>query len=371
MSHRGRIGVVLARTGRLTLLGDPVEYVVGRFRELLPSVDLVTADSQSTVEGARAATTALIERERVQLVVCLGGTSVLPTVAETCELLRTPCVSTALPWQVYRYGRDRTFDWTYHFCWGLDDIARTFADLWRHAGESVGLLWNDGPQGRALRDPRFGFLPVRTHTLVDPGAYRESESDFAHQVEALRLADVDVVSSAATTGDLVRFCERAEREGLRPNLITCSRWLAYPFGMDHPALNGVATVVAWTPRHRYVSSVDGVTAARLGEDYQRDTGRQWLPLLGLAHALLEVAVHALRAARSPERAAVAEALAKTTVDTIAGRLDWTSGPVPAVARVPLAGGQWRMRERPELRVVANDQVPAAVCDGDLVVGVRS
>ncbi|GAA3987788.1 ABC transporter substrate-binding protein [Allokutzneria multivorans] len=366
MSHRGRIGVVLARTGRLTLLGDPLDHVVHRFRARFPSLDFVTADSRSTVEGARAATRRLIEREGVRLVVCLGGTSVLPAITETCERLRTPCVSTALPWQVYRYGRDRDFDWTFHFCWGLDDIAATFADLWRHAGDSVGLLWNDGPQGRALRDPSFGFLPVKSHAVVDAGAYRESESDFAVQVEALLRSDVDVVSSAATTGDLVRFLERAGREGLRPNLVTCSRWLAYPFDMDNPALDRVATVVAWAPGHRYVSSVDGISPVELAADYKRQTGRPWLPLLGLAHALLEVAVHAVT--EGEDRAAVADVLAKSTVDTIAGRLDWTSGPVPCVATLPLAAGQW---QDGVLRLVDNDKVPAAVCDGDLLVGVRN
>ncbi len=29
------------------------------------------------------------------------------------------------------------------------------------------------------------------------------------------------------------------------------------------------------------------------------------------------------------------------VSTIVGDLDWTSGPVPNVAKTPLAGGQWR------------------------------
>ncbi|SDM63761.1 ABC transporter substrate-binding protein [Allokutzneria albata] len=366
MSHRGRIGVVLARTGRLTLLGDPLDYVVHRFRGLFPALEFVTADSRSTVEGARAATRRLVETDGVRVVVCLGGTSVLPAITETCELLRTPCVSTALPWQVYRYGRDRDFDWTYHFCWGLDDIAATFADLWCRAGNSVGLLWNDGPQGRALRDPDFGFLPVRSHAVVDAGAYRESESDFAQQVDVLRWSDVDIVTSAATTGDLVRFLARAREAGLRPNLVTCSRWLAYPFGMDDPALDRVATVVAWAPQHRYTSSVDGTSAVRLGEDYLRETGRPWLPLLGLAHALLEVAVHAVTTGE--DRDAVADVLAKTTVDTIAGRLDWTSGPVPCVATLPLAAGQWQNRV---LRVVDNEKVPAAVRDGDLVLGVRN
>jgi len=35
------------------------------------------------------------------------------------------------------------------------------------------------------------------------------------------------------------------------------------------------------------------------------------------------------------------ALAKLKINTVVGTVDWTSGPVPNVAKTPLTGGQWR------------------------------
>ncbi|MEJ2855495.1 MULTISPECIES: ABC transporter substrate-binding protein [unclassified Saccharothrix] len=367
-----RIGIVLGRTGRLAPLGEPLAYVVERFRALDPhvgarAVELVTADHGSTAAGARSAVCRLA-RQQAAIVICLGGTTVLPVIARAAVELGLPCVSTALPWQVYRAAVQHG-GWAYHFCWGLDDIARTFTDLWSRVPgtDPVGLLWNDGPQGTALRTRDMGFLPTasRARRLVDPGGYREPVDDLTQAVRGFGDAGVRMVSSAATTADLVRFREQSGALGLR--LVTCSRWLAYPFGVDHPALDRVATVVAWSPRHRRASGVDGTTAARLAADYQRHTGRAWLPLLGLAHALLEVAVHALRTAADPlDRSAVGQALCDTAVDTIAGRLDWSRGPAPGIATLALAGGQWHNAGgRPRLRIVATDRVAAVDLDGEL------
>jgi branched-chain amino acid transport system substrate-binding protein len=57
--------------------------------------------------------------------------------------------------------------------------------------------------------------------------------------------------------------------------------------------------------------------------------------------LFEVAVAVLNKAGSTDKAKVAEALKTLTASTIVGGLDWTKGPVPNVAKTPLAGGQWR------------------------------
>ncbi|MCK2239540.1 MULTISPECIES: ABC transporter substrate-binding protein [unclassified Crossiella] len=375
MTEPLRIGVALPRTGRLTPLGDPLHYVAQHFRALRLTahgrpIEFRTADHQSTVDGARTAVCELA-RDGARLVVALGGTTVLPALAAATAELGLTFLSTALPWQVHRASCPPT---AFHFCWGLDDIARTFADLWSRipGADPVGLLWNNGPQGAALRDPGMGFLPaaLRDRALVDPGGYPEPAAEHRVAISAFRVAGVRLVSSAATTADLARFSAAAG--SLRLRLITCSRWLAYPFGLGDPALDRVATVVAWSPRHRCVSSVDGRAAAELAVAYQRDTGRSWLPPLGLAHALLEVATHALTTAADPADArSIAEALSHTDIGTITGRLDWTAGPVPTVAALPLAGGQWRHADgRPELRIVAAERVAAVTADGDLVEALR-
>lgn len=368
-----KIGVVLGRTGRLAPLAAPVEFVGARFGRR-PGVQVVLADSRSTAAGARAATEALARRDRVHLILSLGGTATLPAVAGTCEQLGVPCVSTVLPWQVYlRQHPAPAPGWAFHFGWGLDDIAAVFAELWHLAAGAcvAGCLWNDGVPGTALRDPACGFVPAATapgHQLLDLGAYAEPATDLGPHVAALRAGRADVVTSAATAGDLALFLRHAAGQGLIPRLVTCSRWLSYPFDVNRYGLDRVATAVSWTPRHQHCSSVDGTTAAELAEAYQQATGRPWLPPLGLAHALFEVALGALATAGDPtDGPAVAAALRTMRLPTMAGVLDWTAGPAPAVATIPLAGGQWRTGNPPRLVVVTSTRVPALAPDGELVL----
>ncbi|MEU2562102.1 ABC transporter substrate-binding protein [Streptomyces longispororuber] len=389
-----RVGVVAPLTGRLAPLGAPLSYVLralaprlGRVRNGARSyaVRVAVRDGRSDPQAARRAVRDLAEGERAHLVLTMAGTQVLPAVTAACEELGVPCVSTTFPWQAYLHtrgasARDR-FRWTYHFAWGLDDIAAVFADLWEQLGgpRTVGCLWNDGLQGQLLRDERHGFVPVaseRGHTLVDPGGYREGTDPFDAHVAALRARGAELVTSAATATDLARFHRRAREGGPPPRLITCSRWLTYPHTHTtraedvHAELGDarVATLVYWSPDHPYRSGLDGTTCAELARGYQQATGSPWLQPLGLAHALVEVAHHALTTAADPtDRAALAQALAGARVATVAGTLDWTAGPSPAIARLPLVGGQWHPGPRgPRLAVVTNTGSPAVPLTGSLV-----
>ncbi|MEV6807631.1 hypothetical protein [Streptomyces sp. NPDC051132] len=129
----------------------------------------------------------------------------------------------------------------------------------------------------------------------------------------------------------------------------------------------MGTLVYWIPGHPCRSSLDGTTAAEPARAYQEDTGDPWLQPLGLAHALLETARHALATAADPaDRAAVADALARTRLDTVAGRLDFTAGPTPNIALLPLVGGQWQPGpDGPRLTVVDNTAHPAVPLTGEL------
>ncbi|MEE1940011.1 ABC transporter substrate-binding protein [Streptomyces sp. TRM 70361] len=238
------------------------------------------------------------------------------------------------------------------------------------------VLWNDGPQGSWSRHGEPGFAPAARalgHHLVGPAGYTEPATGLSGRIEAFAAAGADIVTSAATARDLALFRALAAEHGSTPRLITCSRWLVYPPSVtgdgDRPAQANTATLVYWTPAHPCRLSLDGMTTAELAGAYEQATGRRWLQPLGLAYALFEVAVHALRTAADPaDPAAVAEVVGRTRLETIAGPLDWTAGPVPNVATVRLAGGQWQpgTRHDHELAVVTNRHVEGLPVTADLL-----
>jgi branched-chain amino acid transport system substrate-binding protein len=111
-----------------------------------------------------------------------------------------------------------------------------------------------------------------------------------------------------------------------------------------------------------------MSSAELAHAYEAATGRQWLQLLGLAYALFEVAVHALATADDPhDRQAIVDTIAHARLETMAGPLDWAKGPVPNVATVRLAGGQWKpgARDPHELQIVTDSGCADLPLDNDL------
>ncbi len=379
------IGVVAHQTGRLSALGAPLCFAAEAYRRSAGGSRFAVSirDSASTPDGAREAVARLVGRDGAALVITLGGTHTVPAVARAARRLGVPCLSTTLPWQVYRaaIGTGKSIHTSdtigagggYHACWGLDDIATAFAAAWARVpgADAVGCLWNSGPQGVALRAADSGFADAARAAglrLVDPGGYAEDTAQFHREVR--ELAGVRIVTSAATARDLRTFCDRAKADGLGLDLITCSRWLSYPIGAHESGVDGVVTPVYWSPRHPYRSSLaDRLTCAELAEAYERATGRGWLQPLGMAYALFEVAHQTLGAARGP--ASIAAELDRTRLATIAGILDWTSGPVQGVARVRLAAGQWQRHDLgTALTVVAADAVPEVPVDAQLRLADR-
>ncbi|MFE0452414.1 ABC transporter substrate-binding protein [Streptomyces sp. NPDC058914] len=387
------IGVVAPLTGRLAPLGKPLTYVLKALAPQLEhirngnrryDVSVAIRDSRSDPAAARQAVHDLVTTEQAHLVLTMAGTQVPPAVADACEELRVPCLSTTFPWQAYVHSRGdglrHCFRWTYHFAWGLDDIATVFAHMWEQIDvtHAVGCLWNDDLQGSLLRHEEYGFAPVtsaRGHFLVDLGPYREPATDFRTHIGRMREHSAGMVTNAATAADLALFHYQARQAGLRPRLITCSRWLTDPH-THTPTVPGihteladarVATLVYWSPDHPYRSSLDGTTCADLAHAYQRDTGESWLQPLGLAHALVETAHHTLSTADDPaDHAAIAQALAGTTLPTIAGTLDWKRGPTPNIALLRLAGGQWHPGPKgPSLAIVTNADAPDIPVTGEL------
>lgn len=377
------IGAVVPQTGRLAALGAPLSFVIdmlasrrSQLRNGGRSYQLrfATRDSRSDPVHARRAVRDLVEHDQADVVITMAGTKVLPAVADTCEDLGVPCISTTFPWQAYMYSRAddlrHEFAWTFHFAWGLDDIANVFADIWERLGgtQRVGCLWNDDLQGQLLRHPHHGFVPAAAAraTLIDPGGYREPATDFRSHIAHLRRNDVDVITSAATAADLTLFHRQAHQAGLLPRLITCSRWLTYPH-TDELSAARVATLAYWTPTHPHRSSLDGTTTTELANAYQDGTGKPWSQPLGLAYALVEVAHHALcTASDATDHRAVAEAIAQTQLATIAGTLDWSRGPTPNIALIPLVGAQWLPTpEGHQLAVVTNTAMPNVPVTADV------
>jgi branched-chain amino acid transport system substrate-binding protein len=358
-----KIGYVSPQTGALAPFGEADTYVINQMTTYFKDhplkiggttyqVQVILKDAASDSKRAGEVAADLINNSGVDLILASSTPDIVNPVADQCEANAVPCITTVAPWQPYYFGRggtpDKPFKWTYHFFWGLEDVEAVYLDMWNQVptNKKAGALWPNDPDGKAWGDKKTGFGPVVAkggYTIIDPGFYPTGTQDFTAQISKFKAADAQVLLGVPIPPDFINFWKQAQQQGYHPKIATIGKSLLFPSVIEALGDSGInlGTEVWWSPNHPFKSSLTGQSAQELADAYQTSTGKQWTQPLGFSHALFEVAVAALTAAGGPDKQQVATALSTLKASTIVGDLDWTSGPVPNVAKTPLVGGQWR------------------------------
>ena len=381
-----KIGFVSPETGPLAGFGEADTFVVDQMKQYFAShpikagnttynVEIVVKDAQSDTKRAGEVAAELINTDNVDIVLAEGTPDITNPVADQCEANATPCITTVAPWQPYFLGRggtkEKPFKWTYHFFWGLEDVAAVYQDMWNQVqtNKKVGGLFPNDADGQAWEKAFPDMIKANGYTLNDPGLYPDGTTDFTSQISKFKSNDDQVLTGVPIPPDFTTFWKQAHQQGYTPKIATIGKALLFPSSVE--ALGGIAnnlgTEVWWTPTYPYKSSLTGQSAQELADAYTASTSKQWTQPLGFAESLFEVAAAAVSAAGGSDKTKVADALKTLKVDTVVGNLDWNSGPVPNVAKTPLTGGQWRKvsgSKYPfDLVIVSNSLAPSIPTGG--------
>ncbi len=173
-----RIGYVTPTTGRLAAYAAADDFTVATVRELVEdgfetthgtfTVEFLVADSASDPDRAAAAAGDLMDAGVALVLVAATADTVNP-VSDACEGRGVPCLSTMVPWQTWFFGRNGNpnapFRSTFHFFWGIEDLAVTYLDMWDavRTDRTVGVLRPSAGPGFAAAVRRAGYR------FVDPG----------------------------------------------------------------------------------------------------------------------------------------------------------------------------------------------------------
>jgi branched-chain amino acid transport system substrate-binding protein len=359
-----KIGFVSPQTGPLAGFGEADKYVIDQMTTFFNAhpilvgtdkynVKIILKDAQSSSSVAASAAADLINRDGVSMILASSTPDIVNPVADQCEANAIPCITTVAPWQAYFLGRQKDpskpvpFKYTYHFFWGLEDVVGTYQDIWSQVSNNkkAAALWPNDPDGQAWSSPN-GFPPAAKaagYDITNPGLYPNGTQDFTSQISAFKAANAEVLLGVPIPPDFGTFWKQAVQQGYKPKVATIGKALLFPSTIEALGTTGqnLSTEVWWHPTSPFKSSLTGQSAKQLAAAYEKKTKKQWTQPLGFSHALFEVMSAALKSAKSTDAKAIAKALSKLKVNTVVGTVDWTSGPVPNVAKTPLAGGQWR------------------------------
>lgn len=388
-----KLGYVSPQTGPLAAFGEADSFVIDSFLAVAKSkglnYEIVVKDSQSNPNRAAEVAKQLIVDDEVNLMLVASTPETTNPVATTCEAEGMPCISTVAPWQPWFIGQQgnpgdpaawKPFDYAYHFFWGLEDVIAVFTNMWAQVetNRKVGGLFPNDGDGNAWGDKTVGFPPVLEtmgYALNDPGRHQNMTDDFSAQINAFKAGECEIVTGVVIPPDFTTFWNQARQQGFLPKVASIGKALLFPQAVEALGAAGhnLSSEVWWSPSHPFQSSLTGESSAEVAAAFTRATGRPWTQPIGFAHALFELAVDAINRAEDPtDGDAVAAAIAATRLDTLVGTIAWDGTGLPPfaaknVAKTPLVGGQWRLKDGGgyDLVITDNKTAPAIPVGGSM------
>lgn len=361
-----KIGYLTPATGPQALFGETDGFTVERVKALLAdgldvsgeryNVEIFVQDSQSNSDRSAEVAADLILNEGVHLLLPASTEPTIASAADQAELYETPCISTAAPWQAVilpRGGGDSPFNWTYHFFWGLGEALNTFVGLWGKldTNKTVGMMFPRNADGEAWGSEEFGLPPLSRksgYEAVVPGFFELRTSDYSAQIAMFKEQNCELIAGLMYPDDFKTFVNQCSQQGYHPKVISMAAALLFPSGVE--ALGdlgeGMSSEVWWTPEFPFKSSLTGQVSREVADEWETATGRQWTQPLGYSHALWEVAIDALQRSGNPlDKAAIRDAVKTTNLTTLAGPVNFATGPHPNVSTTAIFGGQWKRGEK--------------------------
>jgi branched-chain amino acid transport system substrate-binding protein len=387
-----KLGYVSPQTGPLAAFAEADKFIIDGFMTAAKAAglnyEIVVKDSQSNPNRAAEVTKSLIVDDEVQMVLVASTPETTNPVATTCEAEEVPCISTVAPWQPWFIGQQanpgdpkswKPFNSVFHFFWGLEDVIAVYTNMWAQVATNKkvgGMFPNDG-DGNAWGDKQVGFPPVLDklgYTLNDPGRYQNLTDDFSAQINTLKSGQCEIVTGVMIPPDFTTFWNQAQQQGFKPKVASIGKAILFPQAVEALGKSGhnLSSEVWWSPNHPFKSSLTGETSGDLAMSFTKATGRPWTQPIGFVHALFEVAADVMKRADPTDSKAVVAAIAATRLDTIVGRVAWDGANLPPfaaknIAKTPLVGGQWRLKDGGgyDLVIVDNKTAPNIPAGGKM------
>jgi branched-chain amino acid transport system substrate-binding protein len=386
-----KVGFVTPLTGPLAAFGEGDQWVADSMTAWFKDnpiqaggksygVEVIVKDSQSDPKRAGEVAGELINTDGADVLLAHATPETTVPVAAQCEANATPCITSDTPWQPWVAGLggnpgdpSKPFQWSYHFFWGLEDMAAVFMDMWGQvkSNKKVAALYPNDADGQAFTDVAHGFPAIigpEGYTFDNPGLYPSGTQDFSAQISAFKKNDDQLLTGIVPPPDFINFWKQAKQQGYNPVLATVGKAIEFPAAVA--ALGDLAqnlgTEVWWAPSYPTTSSLTGLSSADFAKAYTDATGKQWNMPLAFSESMFEVMAAAVTSAGGKDKQAIADAMKTMKVNALVGNLDWGKGPFPNIAKTPLTGGQWRATDGGqfpfELTIVSNAAAKAAGLD---------
>ena len=346
-------------------------------------VNIIVTDSQSDPNRASQLARQLILNNNADMLLTSSTPETVNPVAVVAQTEGVPCAATNDPWESWYAGLGgnpanptTTFQYCTLFFLGLQDLNNCFVAMWNRLpvgnDKNVAGMWPNDADGNAFRAAMPGLMAQSGYHAVDGGAYTDGTTDFTAMITKFKANHCQYLSNCPLPPDFNVFWRQASEQGWKPRLATVAKVLLFPADTVAlgPLVNNIATDSWWGPYLPATSSLDPkLTAKIITDNFQAQTGRQWVQSIGGTYSLFEIAHQAFGKVSDPHnRQEVARALHAVNYVGMSGLINFSSGPAPGVSITPPVGVQWKATSGKfpfEMRVVDNTHNKAVKVDAPL------
>jgi branched-chain amino acid transport system substrate-binding protein len=388
-----RIGFVSPQSGPLGIFGEGDGYVMDLVRLAHAGgieaggkryqLEFVNKDTQSNPVRAATVAKELVNADKVDFVLSTSTPETVNPVADACEAAGVPALSTTAPWEAFYFGRGAKpgepspFKWTYHFCFGVGNFAKLYADQWSKVptNKKVGMLLPADADGNAIRGLLIPALQKAGFTVVDAGPYQNGIADFSAQIQKFRSEGIEIFNTFPFPPDFAVFWRQAAQRGLAKQVKIVQMAKAGLFSAEFEALGalgqGLHAGAYWHRAFPFRSPATGQSCEQLAAGWEKARNKGWTQQLGATASLFDAALAAIRACPDPkDKAALARSLATLKAETAVGAIDFTAGPVPNCTPTGLVGVQWMRapagsKNKYEPMIVSNADHPRVPTQGTM------
>jgi branched-chain amino acid transport system substrate-binding protein len=334
-------------------------------------VNIIVTDSQSDPNRASQLARQLILNNNADMLLTSSTPETVNPVAVVAQTEGVPCAATNDPWESWYAGLGgnpasptATFQYCTLFFLGLQDLNNCFVAMWNRLpvgnDKNVAGMWPNDADGNAFRAVMPGLMAQSGYHAVDGGAYTDGTTDFTAMITRFKANNCEYFSNCPLPPDFNSFWKQASEQGWKPRLATVAKVLLFPADTVPlgPLVNNIATDSWWGPYLPATSSLDPkLTPKIIVDNFQAQTGKQWVQSIGGTYSLFEIAHQAFSKVSDPhDRQEVAHALHAVNYVGMSGLINFSSGPAPGVSITPPVGVQWKATSGKfpfEMRVVDN------------------
>ena len=358
-----KVGFISPRTGPLGSFGEGDGYVLELARKALAGglaiggktykVEILDRDTQSDPARASQLAKALINNDKIDLMLTTSTPEVVNPVSDACEAAGVPCLATVMPWEAFYFGRGAKpgepspFKWTYLFSFGVANFVKSYLSQWAAVpnNKKVAALLPNDADGNAIRAALLPELAKAGYTVVDGGPYETGTTDYSAQIAKFRAEKCEILMTFPIPPDFATFWRQAAQQGLAKTMkmvqVAKTGLFASTIEVLGPLGYNISVAAYWHKNFPYTSTLTGVSGVQLADGYEKASGKQWNQQLGASLSLLDAGFAVLKNTANPkDKAAVAKSIATLKTTTLIGKIDFTSGPVPNVSPTNMIGAQW-------------------------------